>query len=549
MSDNENSKNIALSTTLFALLTSIIGSVLTIGSYLPFEPVLGAFLFFTMVGIGDLVLLYRSGFKLNKDFFSITLIVCYFLLTLGFIINTKEHSINIFLLLILFPIMNLSLTSNLLKEHFIIRYLLNGLYYIAGKFIGLFSYLKELTEAISLKVSANNPSKINTKLTTDLVKTLALFVIIGLPVIILIVALLSSSNDAFGNTISQIFSFNFDAGVNFSRFIFVAIVSLYLITDIYFLKEAKKTEKSLSVSITTQDLNTSKLLLRTGALTLIVINVFYVFFCFSEIGYDFSNARGLLLERGLHSYSEFAVGRFWELIVVSLINLGIFYVLTGSFKKLTKDNSKYLRNILIGNFVILFINSLGLILSVNARLSLYESGYGFTDKRLFSHAFAFMLLIVFVLFIVAIFKKNYVKYQLGAMAIMTLFFCLYTALPTTYIISKVNYDLAKADKIDEYDPFYNEDDLTMYDCLTYPASTYNPTTKQYEYKPCCEAISTESLPIAKQTLREGKITLSTEEKECLEQNINQFKHNYDDIARTIRAYSPIEALIRESLKN
>lgn len=504
MSENKYESRFVLGTTLFALITSVIGAYTIIFENSYGEPSFGLFLFYTLMGVLDLSLLFY--FKLIKkvDFFSISLAVVYFVLSSSFILTQKDQFFTAVLLVPIFTFMNAYLTTDVLREHFFIRFILGGLYYVGGKFIAFFEYISSLIDSVRF---GKNVSKSNA---SDAIKTGIIFIIIGLPVIFLIVNLLSASNDQFSKTITDLFDWHINFGINFGRAIFVIMVSLYLITDIYFLKIFERFETQVSKSINLQ-LRNVKNILRAGVLTVTILNIFYLFFIFIDLGQDFNNARNLLLSKGVNSYSEFAVGRFWELITISMINLVIFYVFTGFYKKLNTENSKVLKPFIATNLVILFINSLGLITSVHQRLSLYESGYGFTDKRLIAHLFIFVLAIVFVISLAAIFRVNHAKYQLASIAIVLLFLSFYTALPTDYFANKMNYELAKQGKIDEYDPTYAS------------GSYYCITDKGYLHDFRETQSSKDSLIVANEIIKENKLTINSEDRKCLENSLESEK--------------------------
>lgn len=486
---------LALWTTVFALPTAIIGAFLLIYNNANFMS-LGMFLFFMIMGIFDLLLLAKFKLIKSLNVFSIATIISYFVLTFGFIITTKDQFINFFILFFLFTLMNIALCTEVLREHLLIRSILGGVYYVGGKFIAFFEYITSLVDSIRFG------NKVSKSGAVDFIKTGLIFAIIGIPVILIIVSLLSASNDQFAKAVNQLFDWHLNLGINFVRLIFIIFVSLYLVTDIFFLKVFERFEKQVEKNIDLS-LGNTKNFLRAGVLTVIILNIFYLFFIFIDLGQDFTNARNLLISKGVSTYSEFAVGRFWELITISLINLVIFYAFTGFYKKLNPENSKILKPVVTTNLLILFINSLGLIVSVHQRLSLYESGYGFTDKRLLAHLFVFILVIIFALSLAALFNKEHSKLQLISVSIVLTFLCIYSALPTDYIANKLSYEMAKTGKIAVYDP-------------TYAAGTHYCYSEDDEFFISNDFTSDDSLFVAKEILQENKVSLKPNDRICLE---------------------------------
>lgn len=189
-------------------------------------------------------------------------------------------------------------------------------------------------------------------------------------------------------------------------------------------------------------------------ITIFLLNIFYILFVVAELRYDISDIQSLLEKKGFDTYSEFAVSRFWELIWVAILNLGIIYTVAKPFKK-AKFVSKYISLAFLVNGGFLFLNTLFLMYSAHKRLSLYEEGYGFTNQRLLAHLFVFVLTIIScLLFSTLKIKKQSMLMRLS-FGIVILYFSLYIMLPTDYITNKLNYVKLKNGDLIVYDPLYN----------------------------------------------------------------------------------------------
>jgi hypothetical protein len=146
---------------------------------------------------------------------------------------------------------------------------------------------------------------------------------------------------------------------------------------------------------------------------LILLNAVYFLYAAVQFTYFFSGDPSSSLMS--YTYAEYARRGFTELTIVSLINLGLLFLLThvGNFQKSTLPiGLKFLLSILV-------IFTYVMLSSAYYRLSLYEQAYGYTYSRVYAHAF---MILLFVLLVLAMFKVFKEKFKLlRAMFIVTLF--------------------------------------------------------------------------------------------------------------------------------
>jgi hypothetical protein len=523
-------------TLYFSLTISIIGSFLLI---YPFnsEPYFGLFLWFIILLAGSIFTIYKIFGFIRKSIINMALILSYLFITFGFILNTKSHLINIILLLAILPVINLSLVSNILYKNFIWRALMSGIYYSINKLIAPFIYLMEF-----LKLQRGVPvvSKYSSKFSSTF-QVLAIFLLTGLPVIIIVVSLLASANDEFSKVISSLFNFRFTSEIAFGRLLFIVFGVPYFIGEIFFLREILKHDKGIK----DKDVKFSKTYKSTfsmiAIITIFILNMFYLVFIFSEVKYDFGNVRELLFKKGLGSYSELAVSRFWELIAVTLINLSIVYFFINPFKHIKKSN-RLLWSMGLLNVGLLLISTIFLLYSTHVRLSLYESGYGFTDKRLLAHLFLPVILVLSILVFGSTVYQKYNRLLRASIATLVVFFSLFIMLPTDYVTNKINYEMAKVGKIAIYDPTYS---IPVYYTLWehQEGALQIPSNLQRN-----NVRTKDGLIIAKELLNQNQIQLSTEHQKLLESEINSYRVNEAKMDRDWREYNLMRDITIKQIK-
>lgn len=343
-------------------------------------------------------------------------VILFIIPVLGFIIyvlKMEKRIVNKKGLLLLIPIILLSCTYFVYDNYFfkmfnliIIPLLFFIMYVVAIKneynFFGLIKdSLSFITKPFTyfdkiFRVIYSNLFK-NIKISDKVKSKIKSFIII-LPIILVVLWLLTSADIIF----ESIFSGLFD-GINcfFSNFIsenliwrlllilivFIAISGTiyYLVYD--YLKDYKlESEKDVKDKI----FNNSESI----KMLFISLNIIYVIF-------DFIQIKSLILHlvsKGIN-YAEYARSGFFQLMVVSVINLVLILILKKYIVNENKKNSKFLKIMGIIMVVLTFI----IIISSFLRMNLYEQEYGYTLLRLlvyFSLITETILLIPTIIYIV-----------------------------------------------------------------------------------------------------------------------------------------------------
>ena len=125
---------------------------------------------------------------------------------------------------------------------------------------------------------------------------------------------------------------------------------------------------------------------------LTLIDLLFLGFVLIQVVYLFGGARNINVEG--YTYAEYARRGFFELIAVGMLTLSVVWGLD----RLARRSSPLQRAV----FLVLSVAMIGMVMVILAsaiqRLNLYESVYGYTVLRLYSHAFAIWMAGVFVLF-------------------------------------------------------------------------------------------------------------------------------------------------------
>ena len=456
-----NSQKNIFYTILFSSSISLFGSFLLISPFSKFNlyslPDFACFIWVILILLGNLFLLYKI-FKLRINFFTSLLLLSYIVVSFGFILNLKNHLINFIFLIFILIVLNINLITSVFGKYFLSRYFLVSLIFLESKIEGVLKFRKNFCFELKNYLKTKSDS---IKIIPDW-KIIKLFSLTGVPIILLVIILLQRANTGYLQWVTNYF-FSFDFfQIFFFRLIFFIIALLYITSEIYFLFRIKELYKKIENSKINYSDEIQINWFKVGLVTMFLLNLFYLLFIVAELKYDFGSLSNLIIAKKFHSYSALAVSRFWELILVSFINLGIMYSLVGYFRE-QKLTNKILKNSFLINIFFLAINTFFLIFSSYRRLSFYIDFYGFTTRRLLSYCFLPVLLIILFLFCLSFFIKKYQKCFQISFGILILYFAIFIALPTGYIVNKINFERFKDNKIIKFDPYYstNHDDGLM----------------------------------------------------------------------------------------
>lgn len=218
-------------------------------------------------------------------------------------------------------------------------------------------------------------------------KDIILGILITIPVLIIVLFLLSSSDLVFNyyitDWISNIdFDLNFDFGHLLTIFlVFIATFGFmwsfnYPIQRVIVYKKDKTTVSSSVIFV-----------------LLISLNIVYLLFAIIQSSFLYTSG-GKSLPAGI-TYAQYARTGFFQLLLVTLINLSIVYLST-KYIGYKNNKAKKISKILL-SLIVLF--TLNMLYASHFKLSLYENYYGFTYLRFYVH---YTILTIFILLIIAL---------------------------------------------------------------------------------------------------------------------------------------------------
>ena len=198
----------------------------------------------------------------------------------------------------------------------------------------------------------------------------------------------------FTNTFNKFFNL-FDSSIIGKSILFIVIFFLIGDTLLYLVKKYPKKDE-LTTKKDLLDISTIKILMTT-------LNIIYLVF-------DFIQIKSLIFHYGLDSinYAEYARQGFFELMIVSIINISVLLLARNS--KSSKKDHKYINMM----SVLMVFLTLIIIVSSFLRMNLYEQAYGYTTLRLLVYISLITEIILLIPTVLYIFKENFnvLKYYL-----------------------------------------------------------------------------------------------------------------------------------------
>jgi hypothetical protein len=223
-------------------------------------------------------------------------------------------------------------------------------------------------------------------------------VALAIPLLCIFIALFASADLIFARYVRDIITFNWaiDLLNAFWQTVFVACVAWLSAGGlIYALTRREKAPDENQAAETAQ--RSSLAIGFVESVTMLtLIDLLFLGFVLIQVVYLFGGARNIDVEG--YTYAEYARRGFFELIAVGMLTLSVVWGLD----RLARRSSPLQRAV----FLVLSVAMIGMVMVILAsaiqRLNLYESVYGYTVLRLYSHAFAIWMAGVFVLFLVTL---------------------------------------------------------------------------------------------------------------------------------------------------
>ncbi len=288
--------------------------------------------------------------------------------------------------LLVIPILLIIMILNLINTKLIPRTLVERILDIVIEpfaFIG--ETMQEFKNTIVEKLNIKHEDGENKK-----VKNIFKAICITLPLVIIIITILASADSIFSSMISNIFSsiFRLLGKLNLSgiviRIIVIICVFIYLSSFFYniirneddFEEEEKETKKIEDTTL---------------KMILTALNIVYFVFCIIQIN-------SLFMQKAIINYADYARQGFFQLMIVSIINLIMILV----SKKYSDKKNKYINFMCIIMVIFTFI----IILSSAVRMHFYEQAYGYTFLRLLVYCVLFTEVLLLIPTMLYIFNKQ-----------------------------------------------------------------------------------------------------------------------------------------------
>ncbi len=209
-------------------------------------------------------------------------------------------------------------------------------------------------------------------------------VLLALPILILLALLLASADPIFGDRLLGVFDWLSleNLGELVFRLTYILAIA-YLLLGAYFFGWVKS--RDLTQQSPKAEGEKTFLGMVESSIILGAVNLLFLGFVLIQVTYLFGGDQNISIEG--FTYAEYARRGFFELLAVAVISGGLFTALSWVTARKTKIQ-RWVFTILGW----LLVGLVGIILvSAYTRLTLYESAYGFTRLRTFTHVFIFWM--------------------------------------------------------------------------------------------------------------------------------------------------------------
>lgn len=266
-------------------------------------------------------------------------------------------------------------------------------------------------------------------------------VLLTLPLLVVFGLLFSSADLVFQKYITNVFDFQLSPEV-VARVFLIAVVTFGFAGAYAYAFRSKDTSESL-LTLTKKP----KITLGRIELSILLgsINALFLIFVVLQLAYLFGGES--IIHSQNFTYAEYARRGFFELIVVAVLTLGLLRATEMSTTK-TPLHTRIFR--ILSSALILQV--VVIMVSAFRRLSLYEHTYGFTNLRLYSHAFIILLGCLALLFMYKILSEGRARVMAtGSLLLVVAFLAGLNMLNPEAFIARQNIDRFQTNgKLDGY---------------------------------------------------------------------------------------------------
>lgn len=415
-------------------------------------------------GIIATLLFYKAGIGLNSFIFTITMVIILVIISKKLEISITKGSFLCFFGAILLGLSNLLTSSGnlqflnsigilLLLEVSLIR-----LFY-TEKNISLIEYLyniirlplKALTSIGMLFIDGNRYVKDKKFIKNEKLRNILIGCAIAIPILVVIIALLSSADIMFGKITWSVFEWIF------YRDFYIIIIMILIGTILCYSlicgasKESANTNQNKTKANSTIGITLSSLLL-----------IVYILFCGIQVLYLFAGGLFTLPEE--FTYAVYARRGFFELLAVTCFNIILILICLNVF-----EENKWLNGILTAITASTYI----MIASAAYRMLLYIGAYHLTFLRLLVLLFLLIDALLLAGVIISIYRKDFPLFGYSVIVISLSYL--------VFSFSKPDYHIAKY-FIAHTEEITNEDITFLTIELSYDAAPVVIPFLKREYK-------------------------------------------------------------------
>ena len=252
---------------------------------------------------------------------------------------------------------------------------------------------KVLLELISLAKVANRMAPEKRKS----LKNIFIGLIISVPLLVIVIPLLASADTVFQKFLADILK-SLESIGSIPLAEHVGVIGIITVLLFGYLAVVLKAEvEGVSVPVERGTGGSDATIVVT---VLVMVNAVYILFCAIQFTYLFGGEK-VIRSIPDYTYAEYARRGFFELIIVTVINLSILLI----GLHFTKNDGKFDR-LVHGLRCLLVLCTVILLYSAHLRLTLYEEAYGYTYDRIFAHTFIGFLFILFMLTLYKLWRKE-----------------------------------------------------------------------------------------------------------------------------------------------
>lgn len=172
-------------------------------------------------------------------------------------------------------------------------------------------------------------------------------------------------------------------------------------------------------------------MIETGVVLGSVVALFAVFVVI-QFAYFFGGQDNITVE-GL-TYAQYARRGFFELVAVSVLTLGLALWLDRVTVRQERREQVIFRALCVALVVLTTI----MLVSASQRMLLYEGVYGYTQLRVYTHVFMHWLGVLFVVFLLALFRVRKNVFSLGSLLVIAGYLGTLNLMNVDYYIAERN---------------------------------------------------------------------------------------------------------------